>query len=371
MVWWTAWKLKSSNAGRRARAAEKLCNSKSPRAVKGLLTALWHENREVREAAVEVLSKIDPNWAGSAPARAAVESLVVTLKEGTWGARLAAAEALGHIGDPRALGPLATALKDTYVRKKALEALRQMDPNWQDSEAGMEAIALLEADLQDRDSGVRDAAVTALGLIEDKRRVQLLVRMLLDQSRDVRQAASKALSRIDQNWAKSEAARAAVPTLVAALHRRKRRALTLEEGLRESALEEGIRRKLRLGSEVAVHMGDDLIVRLAAAQALGQIGDAHAVEGLRKALVDENTAVRAAATGALGQVGDAQVVGTLVAALSDPASSVRLVAAGALGQIGDARAVEPLMAALQDEDGDVRKEAAKALAKIDPKRAKS
>lgn len=44
-------------------------------------------------------------------------------------------------------------------------------------------------------------------------------------------------------------------------------------------------------------------------------------------------------------------------------------AAEALGQIGDARAVEPLAQALKDEDEDVRKEAVRALRKIGDTRA--
>ena len=43
---------------------------------------------------------------------------------------------------------------------------------------------------------------------------------------------------------------------------------------------------------------------------------------------------------------------------------IRRAAAEALGQIGDARAVQPLLAALRDNDSDVREAAAKALDKL-------
>jgi len=48
---------------------------------------------------------------------------------------------------------------------------------------------------------------------------------------------------------------------------------------------------------------------------------------------------------------------------------VRQTAAEVLGEIGDARAVEPLLAALRDEDSDVREAAAEALGKIGDARA--
>jgi len=53
-----------------------------------------------------------------------------------------------------------------------------------------------------------------------------------------------------------------------------------------------------------------------------------------------------------------------MAVLKGTDKNVRKVAAGALGQIGDARAIEPLIAALKGADNDVREAAADALIKI-------
>ena len=80
--------------------------------------------------------------------------------------------------------------------------------------------------------------------------------------------------------------------------------------------------------------------------------------------------LRSLAAKALGQIGDAHAVEPLVAALQDKDSDVRLKAAEALGRIGDAHAVEPLSAALRDEDRywsrqyNVQKAAAGVLKKI-------
>ena len=68
--------------------------------------------------------------------------------------------------------------------------------------------------------------------------------------------------------------------------------------------------------------------------------------------------MRVSAAGALGQLGDARAVEPLIAALADRDSAVRVSAAGALGQLGNAQAVEPLIAALADRDSDVRVSAA-------------
>jgi len=131
-------------------------------------------------------------------------------------------------------------------------------------------------------------------------------------------------------------------------------------------------------------------VRLAAAKALVEIGDARAVEPLIGMLESGDVWLRGGAAEALGKTGDARAVEPLIAALDRDSPD----AAKALGMIGDARAVDPLVraltredymldavtralaqigapavqpliAALGDQDGRVRYAANKALAKID------
>ena len=58
----------------------------------------------------------------------------------------------------------------------------------------------------------------------------------------------------------------------------------------------------------------------------------------------------------------------LIQALKDEEYTVRENAAGALGEFGDARAVESLSKAAEDKDKDVRKAAKEALEKIKSKR---
>ena len=89
---------------------------------------------------------------------------------------------------------------------------------------------------------------------------------------------------------------------------------------------------------------------LAAAEALGEIGDKRAVEPLIKALGDDDPLVRDHAASALGEIGDKRAVEPLIKVLEDDVSDVRMWAAYALGEIGDKRAVGPLIKALGDED---------------------
>jgi HEAT repeat protein len=119
----------------------------------------------------------------------------------------------------------------------------------------------------------------------------------------------------------------------------------------------------------ALDYKEDVQVRLAAAEVLGQIGDAQAVKPLATALKDENKDVRQAAAEALGEIGNAQAVEPLSAALKDKESFVRQVAATSLEKIGDAQAVEPLVAALKNEDSYTRRTAARALGEIGDGRA--
>lgn len=118
-----------------------------------------------------------------------VEGLIKALKDEYEYVRKWAAEALGGIGDARAVEPLIQALKDRArgVRWKATLALgkigdaRAVDP-------------LIQA-LGDEDWGVRRDAAEALGKIGDARAVEPLIQAVKDESSMVRRVAVKALKR--------------------------------------------------------------------------------------------------------------------------------------------------------------------------------
>ena len=105
-------------------------------------------------------------------------------------------------------------------------------------------------------------------------------------------------------------------------------------------------------------------VRTSAAEALGKIGDERAVEPLIKMLSDEDSEVRSYAFKALGKIGDARAVQPLIEILGDNRLSVIKAAAGALGMIGDARAVKPLFKTFENENLGLIKVTAKTIVKI-------
>ena len=104
-------------------------------------------------------------------------------------------------------------------------------------------------------------------------------------------------------------------------------------------------------------------MRSDAAMALGEIGDARAVEPLCAALKNSDKVVRMSAAAALVKIG-VPAVGPLCVALKDSDKVVRMSAAAALGKIGNKRAVEPLCVALKDSDKVMRMSAAAALIEI-------
>jgi HEAT repeat protein len=221
--------------------------------------------------------------------------------------RIAAAQALGEIGAPRAVGPLIAALKDEngYVRKAAAEALVEIDAL---------AVEPLIAALKGEKGYVRIAAAKALGEIGDSRAVEPLI-FAVHKDRYVREAATTAMGKIGD------------PRAVESL--------------------------------IAVLKTGDMQVRKAAAEALDKIGwlpdegvngvvywiakkewdrcvkiGAPSVEPLNNALNDEDSDVRKASVAALGQIGDPRAVGPLIAALKDENWYVRKAAAIALDKIG-------------------------------------
>jgi HEAT repeat protein len=129
--------------------------------------------------------------------------------------------------------------------------------------------------------------------------------------------------------------------------------------------------------------GDDETVRGAAIDALDEVGtdaverlvaemagiDADGADWVRaeafvEALGADRAELRMAAANALGRVGDPSAVAALTDRLDDPDPRVRARAARACGSIGDARATDRLADRLGDQDGRVRREAADALAAI-------
>jgi HEAT repeat protein len=286
-------------------------------AIKPLLSVL-HRSEHTRWAATRALGQI---W-GLAE--------VAKLGDKRSSNRQEAAEALGELGDIRAVEPLNAALKDSdwQVGLKAAKALRKL---------GGSVMELFVVALEDSDRIMRWNAVDILGELGDIRAAETLIAALNDSDKYVRRSAAKALEKLGDMRA--------VEPLIAALK------------------------------------DSDEIVRVGAAEALGKLGAlledtalrTRAVGPLIAALKDSNKNVRLSAAKALGKLGDAQAVEPLIVALNDSDKHVRVNAAWALGELGAqlkdkvllrAQVVGPFNAALQDSDRDVQRSVLGAMGRI-------
>jgi HEAT repeat protein len=308
--------LNNQKADIRQAAVEALGKIGSP-VVEPVSAVLRNQDVDVRHTAAEVLDRlhwqphedetgayywsIKREWERCVSLGAlSVEPLIAALEEKDKEVREAAAEALGEIGDARAIKPLIARLDEKEVRQTVVDALVKI---------GIPAVEPLFATLREKDLDTRQAAAEAL----DK---------LTWQPRE--DATGAYYWAVKREWSRCISLGAmAVEPLIAAL--------------------------------------EYLYERQAAIAALVEIG-APSVKPLIVVLKDLNNDVRQAAIKALGMIGDANAVKPLVAVLEDRKSDLRQPAARALGEIGDARAVKPLIAALEDQF--VRPTATEALIKI-------
>ena len=223
-----------------------------------------------------------------------VPGLIRVLRKRDPGIQYEAAEALGDIGDPAAVGPLMEALTgDQYsgVRWKAAEALGKI---------GTPAVPALLGVLGHPDEDIRWKAAVTLGEIGDERAIGPLVQLLSDRDRFVRSRAAYALGLIG-------------PPALGAL------SSTLIDG--------------------------DVETRRGTATALGMIADPGAADVLIVALADSSSAVRQEVIAALARQGD-PAFPALVRALGDPDPERREGAALALAGSGNPEALAPLKDAL-------------------------
>ena len=247
----------------------------------------------------------------------ALEPLIKALEDED--VRYYATDALGKIGDKRAVYPLINILNTKIgvtdrVCTKVVKALGSIG----DSRA---VEPLIEA-LEDKEGYVRYSAADALGKIGDKRAIEPLIKLL----------------RIEK-WEFNDPSRFhCVDHLVA---------------IGKSAVEPLIKAL------------EDEDVRYYAADALGKIGDKRAIEPLIKLLRIEkwefNDPSRFHCVDHLVAIGKSAVE-PLIKALED--EDVRYYAADALGKIGDKRAVEPLLGILSSDNFYVCRSAAMAFGKL-------
>ncbi|OGS26675.1 MAG: hypothetical protein A2297_04140 [Elusimicrobia bacterium RIFOXYB2_FULL_48_7] len=96
------------------------------------------------------------------------------------------------------------------------------------------------------------------------------------------------------------------------------------------------------------------VIRISAAQALGEKSDLASLEYIVQMLNDSDETVRVAACEALRKFNNSTVVAPLRGALKDPSPNVRIAALSALCKIGGVKFIGPSMELLADPDPEVR-----------------
>jgi hypothetical protein len=193
---------------------------------------------------------------------------------------------------------------------------------------------------------VRAYAIDALKKIGNAQAVESLIQALKDKN--AREAAANALEEIGEP---------AVESLVQALKDK-------NGDVRRCAVDILVKIRVPAGVLIAAQKNTDEYVREKATVALKKM-KTPAIERLLRDLKDKDYIVRYTAAQALGKIGDARAVEALCCALKDEEDSlVRWYEVIALGDMRDAAAVKALNRALKDEDYQVGEAAAEALKKI-------
>ena len=308
-------------------------------AVPALLSVMNDENAAVRLAAIEALGQQgDPR---------AIDALLQALRNDTDArVREAAAEALGNIDSPRAVQGLAAALaseKVAAVRAKIAWSLGEIDdPRALDALAGA---------VRDPEVQVRREAVWALGELETPAAVPMVIPALRDSDVETRKRAAEALGNLES------------PDAITALGAATKDA---DAEVRKQAVEAlgDIGDKRALPVLTAAMTDAEVEVRREAVSAIGDLEDLESAPPvLLAALKDEDREVRKAAAEALGQIEDEAAVPALVPLTRDTNADVKRAAVEALANIGGAQAIEVMAALLKDDDPEIRKLAAQALGK--------
>jgi len=305
--------------------------------------------------AVEPLARYLATWQG--PADAAVPTLLGKLRteqgldflaahvaDPAPSTRAAIAAALGRIDSDRAIPPLLELLRDMVdeVRIAAARALGEVQ-----SQASVDALLDEMADVNPL---VRAAAVEALGRINSKKSIDILSRAgAEDPDRNVRDVATAAIRRVSTG---------AVTPLIQALSGN-----DLGERIRavSQLLDQGKASVLPL-TELLTN--EEPTVRASAAEVLGALGDASALNALIiSALADADDRVRLSATAALGRIKHARSAQVLAGLLEDEDSKVVAAAATGLEHLNEL-AVDPVFGLLNHESADVRVRATALLGRL-------
>jgi HEAT repeat protein len=287
----------------------------------------------------------------------AVEGLIHVLDGGNLPLKIEAVGMLARIRDPSAGVPLVRLLssEEADLRKASALALEQMAGVLDATTASALATSLAEV----HEVGQRKVLIALLGLIPNA--IEPLTAMLRHEDRSLRLTAAEILEHLldpRSSEALVDAMGEPVLTDIAVRTLKKLRAIrdridgsfaelrSIEDSsLREEARMAAVIDLLGIGRpsvEILIEYleDDDWLVREAAADLLGKIGDVRAVEPLITRLrVDKDTGVKELAIKSLGLIGDARPVELLIDAI--PIRPLRVYAMEALAKVKHSETLRP------------------------------
>ncbi len=298
----------------------------------------------------------------------AVEAIIQAIGTGTSHYKIEAIRMLARLGDPRAGLALAGLMKaeDEEVRQTTMDSLEHLAGVLDESTAA----ALLEH-LQDEQ--IRDRVTALLGVIPTS--IGPLSEQLRDPDETIRQQAAEILAQLlDPRSADAFVDAMADPNLRDLATETLRKLVAIRDridqimddlrDIEESELKEGLRQEAviqmhRIGRPIVEILleyldDDDWIVREAAADTLGKVGDVRAVEPLMERLrSDKDTGVKEHALKSLGLIGDSRPIELYIEVI--PIRPLRILAVEALEKVKDVEVLRPhaeLFARLKtDRDG--------------------
>jgi HEAT repeat protein len=246
--------------------------------IKDLQDTDWHR----REAACKELGKIrDEN---------SVPFLIPLLDDNHPPVQQAACDALGDIGDKRAVFPMLERV-DSYkrLRRAICRAFGKL--------GDLRAVDVLLVHMNDESPSVRFAAFKSLGQLGDLRALDPLIQNLRHDDWHVREAICQALGMLGDK---------------------------------------------RAVDPIIQKLNDDTRVRWAACKALGMLGDMKAVDSLLAMLNDPETGVRSETIHALTNLGDTRSIIPILTKLSDLHEEVQAAAIDAVVSFGKVNVISAI-----------------------------
>jgi HEAT repeat protein len=345
--------LTDTNWKTRWQACQTLGELKDRAAVQALTGALADANQWVRIVAAEALGQIGD--------RAATHALILTLNDDSIWVRRASVVALGQIGDEEAIPPLMNRLLDP-PNSEWPEELRDAIARTLGG-IGEQALQTLIHALDDPDPWVSCAAARALGQIGDPKAIAPLAALTKQQHKLIRSSATQALAQIaDVRAVRAALSTDEAPRAFWKLMALKEIDESTIEQL-QGLLDDPNEQVRSQAAAVLRHLGDEQSAEPLAASLRAEAQPAIV---MKEADRSPRQGVSLPTSEPLAEtVSDRQeTIDPLVSALRDPITQVRLAAAEALGKVGDASAFPALTQALQDKDSHVRAAAARSIGEI-------